>query len=371
MNLDAIHGNRVRYSPELGVFTLDMGTRSAEAMGQATSVLIAAMEHARNAGILPECTCHAEGVSITPTTLLVQYAEPPQLHKVYSQGGLSVLGHGAVGDGSEMGDPDALNAAMCPLANAEGERRANELVRTDRDALWNLTQPFPLIEHVVLQPGDAKKPPKAWTGDPVDIGRGRTVPGRHVPADVRKAAAAVAFVNGEADDARRAAHEAKRAADEAQREASDAVRRAAASGERMSAEAAGAIIRERTEAAAAAQAVADGMVAAADDARRTILDAIETNRDAWLAYLAEHAAHNLARLDAALAEVDASLAELADIDRIRRTVEKPNASRLFGEASFIATSTGQAVSDLRAAREKAAHDLGTLAKVRAGTQSAA
>lgn len=357
-----ILNDRVRYSPELGVWTLDMGSRSAEAMQSSTHIFIAAMHYAREAGNLPECACWPEGVNIAPMTMHVEWATTAKVHKVHSQGGFSVLGHGPVPGNDSVSEPEKLNRAACPLANPEGEKRAIELVRTNLTELWELTHPFPRTETVILQPSDATKAPKVWTGDPIDIGRGRTVPGRHVPAAVRQAAEAVAFVNGEADAARKLATEAKLAADDAPAAASAAVRKAAANGERMTQEAAGAIIRERQDAAQAAEAVAAGMAQAADDARRSILDSIETNRAEWLAYLHEHAAHNLARLDAALSEVDASLSELADIDRVRQTVQKPNASRLFGEASFIGTAGGNAMADLRNARTKAAADLGSLAR---------
>ncbi|PWU44264.1 hypothetical protein DLJ46_26945 [Micromonospora globispora] len=111
---------------------------------------------------------------------------------------------------------------------------------------------------------------------------------------------------------------------------------AAMSGKALDAADVARIVRERQEAAVAAQAVADGMRYAVGKVRREVARGIAERRDEWLTYLHGQAAHGLARLDGIITELEAAVENLAEIDRVRQTVESPLYGRLFSAGSMIA-----------------------------------
>ncbi|MGW4155536.1 hypothetical protein ACWEDF_20500 [Micromonospora chersina] len=183
------------------------------------------------------------------------------------------------------------------------------------------------------------------------------IPDRHVHPGTR---ADLARLGSLAAEAARLGTEARKAQAEAD-EGPDAMRmlvaEAAMAGEALDAADVARIVRERQEAAVAAQAVADGTRYAVDKVRREVADGITERRAEWLTYLHGQAAHGLARLDLVLSELEAAVENLAEIDRVRQTVESPGAGRLFSAGSLIA---GNAVEQARQARERAAAALAGL-----------
>ncbi|MEV0898361.1 hypothetical protein [Actinoplanes sp. NPDC049802] len=357
---------RVRYAPELGVWTVDMETMHYT--GGAPDVLASAMHYAREAGQLPDCTCFPD-VSVARDGMNPGVeASAPKVHAVLRAGGgaFSILGHGMLGSGAL--NAEAGNATMCPLANAEGEAEAKRLYEQDRTALWNATEPFPAPDTRTLEPAaPGAKAPKVWTGKEVRTRRG-TVPARHVPAEVRASMARLASIEAHSERLDREAREAKQAASEAPAEARRAVAEAAAAGETPDAAAVTAIVRERQEQAETAQALADGTRDAVESVRREVAGTITEQREEWLAYLHEHAAHGLARLDLVIAELGAALEDLAEIDRVRQTVEAASTSALFNGASVLAM--GAALDEARQSRARVAETLGGLARRTAKAEAA-
>lgn len=354
---------RVRYAPDLGVWTVDMQTMTYT--GGAMETLAAAMHYAREAGEMPECTCFPEVSTERGPMAGGVYASPPMVHKVFRHGAFTIYGHGTV----EAGDhaPSSLNAMRCPLANAGGEAEAERLARKDSAALYEATRPFPTLPDDLAPVEPGTKAPAVWEGDAIDLGRG-TLPARHVHAATRADMARLASLRGEVARLDRAARDAKRAAEDAPAAARREVATKAAAGEQVDAAAVTALVRQRQEEAQAAQAVADGTRDALDHVRRDIASGIASRRDEWLAYLHAQASHGLARLDLVLAELDASLADLAEIDRVRQTVERPSSSNLFTAGSSLAM--GDAVASVQQARERAAKTLASLARHTAKAEKA-
>lgn len=366
------HDPRVRYSPTLGVWTVDMQTMTY--MGGAEQVLAAAMHYAREAGELPECACFpevsSEVVGLNPRV----EGTPPQTHKVYRQSAFTIYGHGTLAEGSEVGaNRDALNAIRCPLANAEGEREAKRLAHEDTRALWDATVPFPALPQALTPAEPGAKAPKVWEGEPMQVGRA-SVPARHVHPQTRADMARLAALIANVDGLDRAARAAQIAADEAPIAARREVAEKAAAGQAVDAASITKLVRERREEADAAKAVADGTRDALEAVRREVAQGIGARRDEWLGYLHAQASHGLARLDLVLAELASSLADLAEIDRVRQTVEKASAASLFSSASQV--EMGRAVPEAQEARDRAATALSSLARhaaraARAGTPETA
>ncbi|MGV9212991.1 hypothetical protein ACTFTM_14130 [Micromonospora sp. RB23] len=83
-----------------------------------------------------------------------------------------------------------------------------------------------------------------------------------------------------------------------------------------------------------------------------------------MSYLHGQAAAGLARLDLVLAELDAAVTNLAEIDRIRQTVKSPSAGRLFTAGTPIPVTS--AVEAARQTRQSAAEALAGLERRRQG-----
>ncbi|MFG1871887.1 hypothetical protein [Micromonospora arborensis] len=341
---------RVRYAPDLGVWAMVTGESYASG---ADAILAAMMVYAEQAGqMLPGCTCG-------PETFSNHYAgiqtSEPRAHVIFKQGGTVLAGHGLVGF-TDPGSAEA-NAQHCPHANREGEERARDLAREGRwEELHALTRPFPDAPGL-LQPAEpGTEPPAAWVGEPVSVVR-MTIPDRHVHPDTRADLARLSDLakrSGELDRAARAAKvDAENAGTDARRLAADA----AAAGTPMDAAAVTRTIRERQEQAEAAQITADGTRDAVGKVRQQVAAGITERQAEWLSYLHGQAAAGLARLDLVLAELDAAVSNLAEIDRVRQTVEAPSAGNLFNAGSFIA---GNVVETARQTRQSAAEALAGL-----------
>ncbi|MGW3783083.1 hypothetical protein ACWD5Z_00745 [Micromonospora chokoriensis] len=350
---------RVRYAPELGVWALTTGESFAAG---ADDILAAMMVYAERSGVMPEgCTCGPESAGDHFAGL--QTSEP-RAHRIGSQGGTVLYGHGPVG----FSDPDSTdaNAQFCPLANREGEERARTLGKEGRwDELHALTRPFPDAPTLLEPAAPGTDAPAAWEGEPVTVA-GMTVPDRHVHPDTRAdlvRLAALAAQSGELDRAARAAkRDAENAGTDARRLAADA----AAAGTPMDAAAVTRTIRERQEQAEAAQITADGTRDAVGQVRRQVAAGIEQRQAEWLTYLHGQAAAGLARLDLVLAELGAAVADLAEIDRVRQTVESPSAALMFNAGSFIAGNVAEAA---RQTRQSAAEALAGLERYAAKAEA--
>ncbi|MEW1584796.1 hypothetical protein AB0283_05035 [Micromonospora vinacea] len=341
---------RVRYAPELGVWAMTTGASYAAGADQ---ILGAMMVYAERSGVMPEgCTCGPETVG--DHFAGIQTSEP-RAHRIGSQGGTVLYGHGPVGY-DDPGSEEA-NALHCPLANREGEERARDLGKTGRwEELHALTVPFPDAPTQLQPAAPGTEAPAVWEGEPVTMTR-MTVPDRHVHPDTRadlERLSALAARSGELDRAARAAtRDAENAGTDARRLAADA----AASGTPMDAAAVTRTIRERQDQAQAAQITADGTRDAMAQVRRQVAAGIEQRQAEWLTYLHGQAAAGLARLDLVVAELDAAVANLAEIDRVRQTVEAPSPGLMFTAGSFIA---GNVVEAARQTRQSAAEALAGL-----------
>lgn len=335
----------VRYAPELGVWALETGEGH---VGGADVILCAMMVYTEQAGDMPPgCLCGPESFDFHWADLRTS---EHRAHRVGSQGGTVLYGHGPVG----YNDPGAIDAnpLHCPLANREGEERARDLAREGRwDELHALTVPFPPTP-ALLQPAEpGTQAPAAWEGAPMDVAR-MTVPGRHVHPDTRadlERLAELSRRSGQLDRAARAARvDAENAGTDARRLAADA----AAAGTPMDAAAVTRALRERQEQAQAAEITADGTRDAVGQVRRQVAAGIEQRQAEWLTYLHGHAVHGLARLDLVLAELDAAVSDLAEIDRVRQTVEAPSAALMFNAGSFIAGNVAEAAQQTRRSAAK-------------------
>ncbi|MEU0156159.1 hypothetical protein [Micromonospora fulviviridis] len=183
------------------------------------------------------------------------------------------------------------------------------------------------------------------------------VPDRHVHPGTRADPARLGSLAAEADRLGREANKAQAEAAEGPDAMRTLVADAAMAGKALDAAEVARLVRERQEAAQAAQAVADGTRYAVEKVRREVAAGVTERRAEWLTYLHGQAAHGLARLDLVLSELEAAVENLAEIDRVRQTVEQPGAGRLFSAGSMIA---GNAVEQARQARERAAAALAGL-----------
>ncbi|WP_374539478.1 hypothetical protein [Micromonospora aurantiaca (nom. illeg.)] len=340
---------RVRYSPELSVWVVD--TQQAHA-GGAQDLLAAMMAYATEAGQMPDgCTCAPESFSTAPLSFAVS---PPRAHKVYVRGGLVIAGHGTVpfrGRAADVG-----NAYQCPLSDAAGEERAYELGKAGAwDALHALTAPFPGVAGT-LQPADpGSEVPAVWEG--------------HLHADTRADLARVAVLSDEVARLDREARRAQATATAGPEAARELAAEAAMTGKALEPGEVTRLLTQRQESAVAARAMADGTRDALEQVRRETVERITERRDEWLSYLHGQAAHGLARLDLVLTELESAVENLAEIDRVRQTVERPVPRGLFAAGSPIA---GNAVEAARQARERAAGALAGLERhaARVGTEKA-
>lgn len=332
---------RVRYAPELAVWTVDTGDGHT---GGADHLLAAMMAYAAEAGAMPDgCNCGPESVSNHGTT--GPQTSAPRVHRIGQRGGVVLYGHGP----HRSSDPgaDEANAQHCPHASADGEERARALGRAGRwEELWHLTEPFPAAPGLLQPAAPGSKAPAVWTGEPV-----ANTPDRHVHPASRADLARLAVLAEQSGRLDRAARQAKRDAENASGDARRQAAEAAAAGTPMDAAAIARTIRERQEQAEAAQVTADGTRDAVATVREQVAAGIAERRAEWLAYLHGQAAHGLARLDLVVSELEAAVENLAEIDRVRQTVEQPSAGRLFSAGSQIA---GNAVEAARQARERAA-----------------
>ncbi|MFD6661723.1 hypothetical protein ACFWDK_05080 [Micromonospora chalcea] len=340
---------RVRYSPELSVWVIDMHQGHT---GGAQDLLAAMMAYATEAGQMPDgCTCAPESFSTAPLSFSVS---PPRAHKVYVRGGLVIAGHGTIPFRSTASEEG--NAHQCPAADAAGEERAYELGKAGAwDALYALTAPFPGVAGT-LQPADpGSDAPAMWEG--------------HLHAGTRADLARVAALADEVARLDREARRAQATASAGPEAARELAAEAAMTGKALEPGEVTRLVRERQEAAVAARALADGTRDALERVRQETVQRIAERRGEWLSYLHGQAAHGLARLDLVLTELESAVENLAEIDRVRQTVERPVARHLFSAGSPVA---GNAVEAARQARERAAEALAGLERhaARVGTEKA-
>lgn len=343
---------RVRYAPDLHVWIVDTGDHHT---GGADQLLAAMMVYAVESGeILEGCTCAPESYSASPLSGVT--ATPARVHRLGQQGAIAMYGHGTVPAYGVA--PEQANAHQCPHADADGERQARELAKGGQwDELHALSERFPAAPGILQPAAPGSKAPAAWQGEPLSVPGVGVIPDRHVHAATRADLARLGTLATEAD---RLGREAGKAQAEAA-EGPAAVRRLAAdaamSGKALDAAEVARIVRERAEQADAAQAVADGTRDAVAKVRGDVAAGVTERRDEWLTYLHGQAAHGLARLDLVVAELEAAVENLCEIDRVRQTVEAPAAGRLFSAGSMIA---GNAVEAARQTRERAAATLAGL-----------
>ncbi|MGK5738891.1 hypothetical protein [Micromonospora sp. URMC 103] len=366
-----IKDERVRYSPELGVWTVNMSGMTAVSPGQAEGILGWAMFQAREAGAALEgCTCDP----------LDQFWDGPQRrvptrpygHFVTQTRGtdsrLMVIGHGgriqvAPGTGEEH------QGHQCPLRNVDGERRAKELVERGGDGLsqlWGLTQPFPAGAGPLQPLADGEEAPKVWESEPVSFsaaGLHVSVPGRHVHPAVQSSLAAYQALSLKAAELSRAAREAQERAETAPQDLRREAAQAALSGRATDAAKAALAIRDLELEAEAAKAVAQGTEDALAQTQAAVVKAVEDNRAEWLAYLGGQGRAALGRMDAALAALDAALGDLMAVDAMRANVEKPlHARRVFAQGSTLSGQVNASRAAAREVREKVAETLAPLSR---------
>lgn len=343
---------RVRYAPSLHVWTVDTQENHA---GNAAQLLAAMLCYAVESGDMPDgCTCAPESFTISPMSGVT--ASPALAHRVIQRGSVVIVGHGVLPDNAP--GSDAGNASQCPHADAAGEQQARDMAQAGRwDDLYALTEPFPATPGILQPAAPGTKAPAVWQGEPLTVAGVGTIPDRHVHAATRADLARLGSLAAEADRLGREANKAKAEAAEGPGAVRKLAADAAMSGKALDAAEVSRIVRDRQEAADAAQAVADGTRDAVAKVRHEVAAGIAERRTEWLTYLHGQASHGLARLDAAVAELEAAAENMAELDRVRQTVEQPAAGRLFSGASFIA---GNAVEQAREARERAAATLAGL-----------
>jgi hypothetical protein len=311
--------------------------------------------YATESGNMPDgCTCAPESFSISPMTGVT--ASPARVHRLGQQGSIAMYGHGVLppdGTAARQG-----NAHQCPQANADGERRAKKLARTGQwDELRKLSEAFPAAPGTLGPAAPGRKAPAAWQGEPLSVPGVTAIPDRHVHpatrADLGRLGTLATEANRLGSEARKAQAAAAQGPMEIRRLASEAAR----SGKPLDAAEVAKMARELQEAAEAAKAMADGTRDEVDKVRREVAAGIAERRGEWLTYLHGQAVHGLARLDLVVAELEAALENLAEIDRVRQAVEQASPSRLFSAGSMI---VGNAVEAARRSRERAATALAGL-----------
>ncbi|WP_446216443.1 hypothetical protein [Micromonospora sp. IBHARD004] len=360
--LDPTHGGfpmtiyptdkRVRYATSLAVWIVD--TQESHTVG-ADQLLAAMTVYATESGNMPDgCTCAPESFSLSGLSGVT--ASPARVHRLGQQGGIAMYGHGTVpenGVAAEQG-----NAHQCPHADAAGERQARKLAKAGRwDDLYALTEPFPPAPGTLQPAAPGSKAPAAWQGEPLSVPGVGVIPDRHVHPATRADLARLGTLATEATRLGSEARKAQAAAAQGHMEVRRLATEAAMSGKALDAAEVARMVRERQEATEATQAVADGTRDAVDKVRREVAAGIAERRDEWLTYLHGQAAAGLARLDLVVAELEAAVENLAEIDRVRQTVEQANSGRLFSAGSMI---IGNAVEAARRSRERAATALAGL-----------
>ncbi|GAA4576893.1 hypothetical protein GCM10023176_49320 [Micromonospora coerulea] len=340
---------RVRYVPSLHVWTVDMQQVHS---GGSAQILGAMLAYATESGEMPDgCTCAPQSYSYHGKSGM--QTSQPRVHGVFRSGGLSIYGHGTLLDGVAS---DAGNAQQCPHADAAGERQAKELAQFGHlDELWSLTEPFPAAPGTLQPAAPGSKAPAVWTGEPLSVPGVGVIPDRHVHPATRADLARLGVLAADADRLGRTAREAAAAVESAGTDARRQAAEAAAAGTPVDAAEVARSIRERQEEAEAAQITADGTRDAVAKVREQVAEGIAERREEWLSYLHGQAAHGLARLDLVVAELEAAVENLAELDRVRQTVE--GHARLFSGASMIA---GNAVESARETRQRAAETLAGL-----------
>lgn len=343
---------RVRYAPTLAVWIVD--TQESHTVG-ADQLLAAMMVYATESGDMPDgCTCAPESFSISPMTGVT--ASPARVHRLGQQGGIAIYGHGTVPENGVA--PERGNAHQCPHADAGGERQARKLAKAGRwDDLYALTEPFPAAPGTLQPAAPGSKAPAAWQGEPLSVSGVGVIPDRHVHPSTRADLARLGTLAAEATRLGSEARKAQAAAAQGPMEVRRLATEAAMSGKALDAAEVARMVRERQEAAEAAQAVANGTRDAVDKVRREVATGIAERRAEWLTYLHGQATAGLARLDLVVAELEAAVENLAEIDRVRQTVEQANSGRLFSAGSMI---VGNAVEAARRSRERAATALAGL-----------
>ncbi|MGC5021947.1 hypothetical protein [Micromonospora sp. DT47] len=342
---------RVRYAPTLAVWIVD--TQASHA-GGADQLLAAMMVYATESGNMPDgCTCAPESFSVSAMTGVT--ASPARVHPLGQQGGIAVYGHGTVPENGVA--PERRNAHQCPRADAAGERQARKLVKAGRwGDLYALTEPFPPAPGT-LQPAAPDNNAPAWQAEPLSVPGVGLIPDRHIHPATRADLARLGTLATEATRLGSEARKAQAAAAQGPMEVRRLATVAALSGKALDAAEVAKMVRERQEAAEAAQAAADGTRDAVDKVRREVAAGIAERREEWLTYLHDQATAGLARLDLVVAELEAAVENLAEIDRVRQTVEQADSGRLFSAGSMI---VGNAVEAARRSRERAATALAGL-----------
>ncbi|PYC75209.1 hypothetical protein C7C45_04900 [Micromonospora arborensis] len=364
-----IKDERVRYSPELGVWTVDMSGMTAVSPAQGERILGWAMFQAREAGAaLEDCTCDPLDQFWDGPNRRVPTA--PHAHTVVQARGadsrLMVIGHGGRARVAAMTGQEH-QGHQCPLQNVDGEHRAKELVEHGGlTELWGLTVAFPTGAGPLQPLADGEQAPKLWEAEPVSFnaaGLHVSLPGRHVHPAVQPSLAAYRDLSLKATELDRAAREAQDRAQNAPQDLRRAAAQAAASGQATNTAKAAQAIRDLELEAQAAKAVAQGTEDALEATRAAVLKAVEDNRAEWLAYLSGQGRAALGRLDAAVAALDAALGDLVAVDAMRANVEKPlHARQVFAQGSALTGQVNASRAATRAAREKVAETLAPLSR---------
>ncbi|SIN14531.1 hypothetical protein [Micromonospora cremea] len=364
-----ITDERVRYSPELGVWTVNMSGMTAVSPAQAERILGWAMFQAREAeAALDGCTCDPGDQFWDGPNRRVPTS--PHAHFVAQTRGadsrLMVIGHGGQIQAAPMTGQE-VQGRTCPLRNQAGERRAAELVeRGGLEELWGLTVAFPAGAGPLQPLGAGEPAPEVWEAEPVRFsaaGLHVSVPGRHVHPAVQPSLAAYRDLSLKAAELDQAAREARDRAQNAPRDLRREAAQAAISGRTTDAAKAAQSIRDLELEAEAAKAVADGTEDALEATRAAVLKAVEGNRAEWLAYLSGQGRAALGRLDAALATLDAALGDLVAVDTMRANVEKPlHARQVFAQGSALSGQVNASRATTREAREKVAETLAPLSR---------
>ncbi|MER5703967.1 hypothetical protein ABT023_18785 [Micromonospora sp. NPDC002296] len=367
-----ITDERVRYSPELGVWTVDMTGMTAVTPGQTEHILGRAMFHAREAGTALEgCACdpgdqYWDGPRLrVPTT--------PYGHEVAQAEGhasrLVVVGHGGRTRTAQMSGQE-VQGNPCPLRNVAGEHRATALVQRGDGGLtelYGLTVAFPAGAGPLTALTVAEDVPEVWESEPVRFraaGLQVSVPGRHVHPAVQPSLSAYRDLALKAGELNRAARDARQRAENAPRELRREAAQAAISGRTADAAMAAQSLRDLELEADAARAVADGTEDALEATQAAVVKAVEDNRAEWLAYLAGQGRTALTRVDAALTAMDAALAELVAVDAMRANVEKPLHARhqVFAQGSTLSAPADSYLAAAQEVRTKAAETLAPLSR---------
>lgn len=353
---------RVRYAPELGVWTIDMGELTAVTMGQVQHTLARAMYFAADAGAALEgCTCAPEETHWDGPRLRTPVV--PHVHEVAHLSNLMIVGHGGRTAVAPMSGQE-VQGRTCPLRNADGERRARRLVEAGSGGLAELhalTHAYPVGAGPLAPLESSTDTPEAWDGEPVSFraeGWKVAAPGRHLHPEVRAALHAYAELAEQAAELGRAAQAAEEANRNAPRDLRREVAQAAVSGTPASATSAAQRLRDLEVEAQAARAVADGMSDALCARRAAVVAAVERNRAEWLSYLSGQGRAALGKLEAAVTALEEAAAEVLLVDTVRANVERPvgTGGQPFAQASLLAGKSPAAV-----AREYASAAAQTLA----------